>query len=208
MAALVGGVMKAAGAAFDAASDMKLPEGEWTECGPSCSIPCCLTCLPTCSCISVYMTWMKLMPTEAVPRALWQTLANCVGMFFTIVGSALLGAGAAVEGMAFLAVIGLIMAPCFSCCQTWGLYEQRKRLGSWMNMPKEKQEDMMQGVCCHCCCPCFQTGAEGATVDTWLSTYFLMGPALQAAWIAKEKLEGAAKGAGAVLSGAGDKIGM
>jgi len=198
--------MQVAGGALEAAGGMKLPQHEWTPCGPSCSLPCFITFCAPCSCIAVYMNWMKIMPTEAVPRALWQTLANCVGFFFAFIGSMMFSLGLiAIDGTIFILVGGALMF-CFPACQTWGLYEQRKRLGSWMNMKKEDQTDLMQGCCCNFCCACFQVGAEGATVDTWLSTYFLMGPALQAAWVAQKNLSAAAQGAGAVIEKAGESI--
>lgn len=191
MAAIVGAIGSAVGAVAGAMKDtMDLPTGEWVDQAAVVDAPCLITCLcPICSCIPVYMTWGKLMSEEALKWTLMVVLGYIVGSVGMLLFLILLF----VPGLEFLSSAG-------SCCP-WigcviGLVQQRKALGTWMNIPEEQLADP-KAMACACCCTCFQLSAEQQSVDKWISSTMLCQAPLKAAHEAKKKLDGALDSAGA-----------
>jgi len=180
--AVAGAVKEVAG---QVAGAVQLPEGKWVDAGPACDLPCLISGLCPCSCIATYMTWTKLMPDEAQKQALIVCCGYCIGLIISIVFSVI---DSVVQAGGILALIGGFF---ILIGQAVALVLERKKLGEWLNIPEEKRAEPA-AMACACCCCCFQMSQESKSVDEWLSTTMLMGPALMAAHEANKALKAVA----------------
>merc|ERR550514_53544 len=78
--------------------------------------------------------------------------------------------------------------PVLMMCTTAGLIQQRKALGTWMNIPEEKLAEP-KDIACACCCCCFPASAESRSVDEWASKTMLINAPLKAAHEAKKAID-------------------